>query len=76
MDIKKIIFTSNRPWLTTNSLYKPTSILKTIPSWYRKMDRFMKNPQTNDFYIGQDNGKMPTWKACPAVFDVMGTGYT
>lgn len=76
MDIKKIIFTNNRPWLNKDSLFKPTPILKTIPEWYRKMDRFIKNPQNNDFYIGQDGGKMPTWKACPAVFDVMGSGYT
>lgn len=76
MDIKKIIFTNNRPWLTKDSLHKPTSIIKTIPEWYRKMDRFMRNPQNNEFYIGHDGGKIPTWKACPAVLDVMGTGYT
>jgi hypothetical protein len=76
MDIKKIKFVANRNWLNKDSEFKPTSIIKTIPEWYRKMDRFAKIPGTNKFFIGSDKGKIPTWKACPAVFDIMGTGYT
>lgn len=70
----KIRFVANRPWLDKDSFGAPTTILKTIPDWYRKADRFAKN-QRGDFVIGPDKGKIPTWKACPAVFDVMGTGY-
>jgi hypothetical protein len=70
----KIRFVANRPWLDKDSFGAPTTILKTIPDWYRKADRFAKN-QKGDFVIGPDKGKIPTWKACPAVFDVMGTGY-
>lgn len=76
METNKIKFVANRNWLNENSEFKPKPILKTIPDWYRKMDRFAKNPETNKFFIGPDNGKIPTWKACPAVFDIMGTGYT
>lgn len=76
METNKIKFVANRNWLNENSEFKPKSILKTIPDWYRKMDRFAKIPGTNKFFIGPDKGKVPTWKACPAVFDIMGTGYT
>ena len=71
-DIK---FIAQKFWLDENSVSAPLPIIKTIPDWYRKADRFVRNPDTNDFLIGQDGGNIPTWKACPAVFDVMGTGY-
>lgn len=74
---KKIKFISNRPWLNNTSKSVPEPIIKTIPEWYKKADRFAINPETNDPWINpQDGGKIPTWKACPAIFDVMGTGYT
>lgn len=76
MNVEKIKFIANRKWLKKDSDFKPVSILKTIPEWYRKADRFAKIPGTNKFFIGPDKGKIPTWKACPAVFDIMGTGYT
>jgi len=70
-----IKFVSNRHWLTKDSVSVPGPIIKTIPDWYRKADRFAKKPN-GDFWTGPDNGKIPTWKACPAIFDIMGTGYT
>jgi hypothetical protein len=73
--MKKIIsFVSNRPWLTKESKSIPTPTIKSIPEWYRKADRFYKKPE-GDFWIGPDGGKIPTWKSCPALLDVMGTGY-
>jgi hypothetical protein len=74
--MKNIIrFVSNRPWLTKESGSAPGPILKTIPEWYRKADRFAKKLD-GEFWQGPDGGKIPTWKACPAIFDIMGTGYT
>lgn len=71
-----IKFIKNRPWLTAKSPSVPGPTIKTIPEWYRKADRFAIDPQTNDYWINpHDGGKIPTWKACPAVFDIMGTGY-
>lgn len=71
-----IKFTKNRPWLTKDSSSTPKPTIKTLPEWYRKGDRFFINPQTNDPWEDPVTGeKMPTWKACPAVFDIMGTGY-
>lgn len=72
----KINFISNRYWLNKNSKSVPEPTIKTIPEWYRKADRFAINPQTGKPWVNpQDGGKVPTWKACPAVFDVMGSGY-
>ena len=75
--MKQLIkFVKNRPWLTLDSDSAPKPTIKTLPEWYRKADRFAINPHTNEHW--QDpmiGGKVPTWKACPAIFDVMGTGY-
>lgn len=76
MDIRKIKFVINRPWLNKNSPSTPGPVIKTIPDWYRKADRFAVNPANNEYW--QDpftGGKVPTWKACPAIFDIMGSGY-
>ena len=71
-----IQFIANRPWLNSKSENIPSPIIKAMPKWFREADRFAKNPITGDFWIGPDKGKIPTWKACPALFDIMGTGYT
>lgn len=74
--MKKIKFVSNRPWLSKQSTSVPQPASKNIPNWYREADRFYKNPQTGEYWLDPNNGKMPTWKACPALMDMMGTGYT
>lgn len=80
MESKKITFISNADWLNKNSTSVPKPIVKTIPDWYRKADRFAKKPN-GEYLMGEDipgigmEGKIPTWKACPAVFDIMSSGY-
>jgi hypothetical protein len=77
VDTKKIRFVSNRPWLNENSASRPVPINKTIPDWYRKADWFVPDRVTGRPAEAPDgSGKMPTWKACPAMLDVMTTGYT
>jgi hypothetical protein len=77
VDTKKIKFVSNKPWLNQDSASKPGPIIKTLPEWYRRADWFVPDPATGKPAEAPDgSGKMPTWKACPAVLDVMGTGYT
>lgn len=73
--MKIIEFISNRPWLTKDSMSKPDPISKMIPQWYRDADRFAKM-QNGEYWIGPDNGKIPTWKACPAILDILTTGYS
>ena len=89
MSIKSnlVIFKSYRPWLNKKSLSIPVPTQSVIPEWYKDADRFAKMPNgeywkatkevcpfpkegtTNDF------GKIPTWKACPAILDAFTTGY-
>jgi hypothetical protein len=72
----KIKFTKNRPWLTKDASSTPKPTSKLMPDWYKKFDRFAVNPVTGDYWKSpQDGGKIPTWKACPALFDGMITGY-
>lgn len=76
MDTRKIRFVKNRPWLTEQSASRPGPIIKTLPDWYRQADRFDMDPLTGKPLEAPDgSGKYPTFKACPAVFDVMGSGY-
>jgi hypothetical protein len=77
VNTQKIKFVKNRPWLSEKSASRPGPIIKTLPDWYRQADRFDMNPVTGKPLEAQDGGgKYPTFKACPAVFDVMGSGYT
>jgi len=76
VDTKKIKFVKNMPWLNEQSASRPGPIIKTLPGWYRNADRYHMDPKTGKPYEAPDgSGKMPTFKACPAVFDVMGSGY-
>lgn len=72
--MQSIKFVSNKSWLNDDSMSKPSPTLKTIPDWYRNADRFAQRPD-GEHWIGQDGGKVPTWKACPAIYDIMGSGY-
>lgn len=71
-----IHFIANRPWLNKDQAHKPSPIIRYMPKWFREADRFAKHPVTNEYWIGPDKGKIPTWKACPALFDIMSTGYS
>jgi len=74
--LKQLIqFIKNRPWLTSESDSVPKPTIQTIPNWYRKADRFAVKPDGEYWQDPMVGGKIPTWKACPAIFDIMGTGY-
>lgn len=74
--MKQLIkFIKNRPWLTVESDSVPKPTIQTIPDWYRKADRFAVKPDGEYWQDPMVGGKIPTWKACPAIFDIMGTGY-
>lgn len=72
--LNKISFVTNRPWLNPLSKSKPEPTVKFMPDWFRNADRFVRD-HNGEFYVGPDGGKYPTWKACPALFDIMSTGY-
>jgi hypothetical protein len=72
--MNKIKFISNRPWLSDESVSKPAPVIKGLPDWYKDADRFAMHP-SGEPWVGPDGGKIPTWKACPAIYDIFGTGY-
>lgn len=88
-ELKNIIsFKSYRYWLNSDSDSAPKPTQQFIPTWYKDADRFAKNPQTGEYYKATPNvcpfpkegtkddfGKIPTWKACPAIMDAFTTGY-
>lgn len=69
-----IKFIANRSWLSEEAPSAPRPTSKSLPDWYILADRFYKNPHGEN-YIGPDGGKVPTWKACPAMYDILTTGY-
>lgn len=70
----KIKFISNNPLMTEKNSLTPEPSIKNIPEWFINADRYAKDNNHNT-YIGPDGGKIPTWKACPAIYDILGTGY-
>ena len=83
----KILFQSFRPWLNKFSPSVPKPTQQAIPEWYKQADRFAKMPN-GEYYKAtkeicpvpregtkDDYGKIPTWKACPAILDAFMTGY-
>lgn len=72
--MNKISFISNRPWLTKKSDSSPSPASKYIPNWFIDADRYVKD-NNNKYYVDQEGGKIPSWKACPALYDILTTGY-
>jgi len=77
VDTRKIRFVANRPWLNEDSASRPGPVIKTLPEWYRRAERFVPDLATHKpMELPDGGGKIPSWKACPALFDIMGAGYT
>jgi len=87
VEIKNIIFRSFRPWLNKESNSVPSTTHSVMPKWYKDADRFARMPN-GEYYKApnticpfpregtkDDFGKIPTWKACPAIMDAFSTGY-
>lgn len=71
-----IKFTTNRSHLSEESDSCPRPTSKTIPNWYKSADLYAINQETGKPWISPvDGGRILTWKACPAILDVMSTGY-
>ena len=87
LNINKVIFRPYRPWLNKNSISAPSTTHSVMPEWYKTADRFAKMPNGEYFKATKahcpvakegtkdDYGKIPTWKACPAIKDGFSTGY-
>ena len=88
METKKIKFRQSHLYVLKQDNHPsvPMPVSRFIPDWFSKAPRFAKDH--NGDYIKQlpglssakeddpsDFGKVPTWKACPALLDIMTTGY-
>ena len=82
-----ITFRPYRPWLNKESKSAPSTTQSVTPQWYKDADIFAKDPN-GEYYKApkevcpfpkegtvDDYGKIPTWKACPAILDAFSTGY-
>jgi hypothetical protein len=82
-----VFFRSSKPWLNKESVSVPAPSQDVVPEWYKNADRFAKMPN-GEYYKAtkevcpfpkegtlNDYGKIPTWKACPAILDSFLTGY-
>lgn len=81
------IFKSYRSWINSESSSVPKPTQNEIPQWYKDADRFAKTPNGEYYKASKevcpfpkegttdDYGKIPTWKACPAIMDGFSTGY-
>lgn len=69
-----IKFIANRHWLNQDSVSRPVSSSKNIPAWYRNANRFAID-ENGKYYELESGGKIPTWKACPALLDMFMCGY-
>lgn len=70
----KINFIANRPWINNKSLTSPSPSSKSIPDWYINAERYVKDSNGENI-VDNAGGKIPSWKACPAIYDILSTGY-
>jgi hypothetical protein len=73
--INKIFFHSNREYSLYSKEDHPEPSSKFIPKWYSDADKYVKDPNTGEHVTNYDGGKMPSFKACPAMLDIYTTGY-
>lgn len=71
----KIIFHSNRSYCKANDGLEPAPTGRSVPDWFQKSDLYYKNPNTGEDYVDQSGYKAPTYKACPAILDMLTAGY-
>ena len=69
----KIIFHSNKIYNTKESEPRPTATV--TPKWWKDADMFVKDNYGNYIANWSGQGRMPTFKACPALLDGFTTGY-
>jgi hypothetical protein len=73
--MNKIIFHSDREYNSYIDKFYPEPTSKSIPKWYQETEKYEKNkngiPKKHLF----NNGKVFSFKACPALLDIFITGY-
>lgn len=70
---KKIIFHSNKHYNEESTV--PITARKVLPKWWEDSDTFVKDYEGKPVANFNGEGKMFSFKACPAVLDTFQTGY-
>ena len=73
--MNKITFHSNRLYNIVKETFRPISAKQSVPKWFSSADRYEKNINTNEYYIGEHGDKLPSFKNCPALLDIFTSGY-
>jgi len=71
----KITFHSNKMYNRIDGKFNPEPTAKVMPQWYLDADMYAKDPRNGKYFPNYDGGKIPTYKACPALLDLFSTGY-
>jgi hypothetical protein len=74
--MNKIIFHSNREYNLYIDKFYPEPISKNIPEWYHISEKYDKDSKGQIKKNWYNDGKLPSFKACPALLDLFLTGYT
>lgn len=75
MKNKIIKFINNMPDLNSNSPSCPSPSIKNLAEWYKIADKFYTHNFNSNRNIYNSHSKIPTWKACPGIFDMVTAGY-
>jgi hypothetical protein len=73
--MNKIIFHSNKNYNDREGKYAPEPSAKHVPQWWHDSDVYVKDYNGNPVANWNGEGRMPSFKACPALLDTFTTGY-
>jgi hypothetical protein len=73
--MNKIIFHSNKIYNNKEGKNAPEPIAKHLPKWWHDSEVYVKDSNGNPVANWNGEGRMPSFKACPAILDTFTTGY-
>lgn len=73
--MNKIIFHSNKTYNDKDGKNAPSPSAKHLPKWWHDADVYVKDAAGNPLANWNGEGRMPGFKACPAILDTFTTGY-
>lgn len=71
----KVIFHSSKMFNDKSLEFAPCPAAKVVPKWWHDADMYIKDEDGNPLANWSGKGKMPGFKACPAILDGFTTGY-
>ena len=72
--MNKIIFHSNRMYNYVTKQFSPIPSIKKIPKWFSSSNKY-ETDELGEVLLKYDGGRLPSFKACPALLDIFNLGY-